>query len=115
MTGYGIEDVPNVELAIDDVAALQQEDAAQASLMAEAVIAVAEDDTVIGPMSKLEATKGLATTIVHSASCCSTPKERCCSSNGRRTRSRFPTFGQTHVVRTRCTALKNWNLRTPWV
>ena len=58
MTGYGIEDVPNVELAIDDVAALQQEDAAQASLMAEAVIAGAEDDTVIGPMSKLEAHQG---------------------------------------------------------
>ena len=58
MTGYGIEDVPNVELAIDDVAALQQEDAAQASLMAEAVIAVAEADSVIGPMSKLEAHQG---------------------------------------------------------
>ena len=58
MTGYGIEDVPNVELAIDDVAALQQEDAAQASLMAEAVIAVAEDYSVIGPMSKLEAHQG---------------------------------------------------------
>ena len=58
MTGYGIEDVPNVELAIDDVAALQQEDAAQASLMAEAVIAVAEDDSVIGPMSKLAAPPG---------------------------------------------------------
>jgi len=58
MTGYGIEDVPNVELAIDDVDALQKEDAAQATLMAEAVIAVAEDDTVIGPMSKLEAHQG---------------------------------------------------------
>ena len=58
MTGYGIEDVPNVELAIDDVDALQEEDAAQATLMAEAVIAVAEDDTVIGPMSKLEAHHG---------------------------------------------------------
>ncbi len=58
MTGYGIEDVPNVELTIDDVDALQQEDAAQATLMAEAVIAVAEDDTVIGPMSKLEAHRG---------------------------------------------------------
>ena len=58
MTGYGIEDVPNVELAIDDVDALQQEDAAQATLMAEAVVAVAEDDTVIGPMSKLEAHQG---------------------------------------------------------
>ena len=58
MTGYGIGDVPNVELAFDDVDALQQEDAAQATLMAEAVIAVAEDDTVIGPMSKLEAHQG---------------------------------------------------------
>ena len=58
MTGYRIVDVPNVELAIDDVDALQEEDAAQATLMAEAVIAVAEDDTVIGPMSKLEAHHG---------------------------------------------------------
>ena len=58
MTGYGIEDVPNVELAIEDVDALQQEDAVQATLMAEAVIAVTEDDTVIGPMSKLEAHQG---------------------------------------------------------
>ena len=58
MTGYGIEDVPNVELTIDDVDALQHEDAAQATLMAEAVIAVTEDDTVIGPMSKLEAHQG---------------------------------------------------------
>ena len=58
MTGYGIEDVPNVELAIDDVDALQHEDEAQATLMAEAVIAVTEDDTVIGPMSKLEAHRG---------------------------------------------------------
>ena len=58
MTGYGIEDVPNVELAIDDVDALQHEDEAQATLMAEAVIAVTEDDTVIGPMSKLEAHHG---------------------------------------------------------
>ena len=58
MKGYGIEDVPNVELAIDDVDALQHEDAAQATLMAEAVIAVTEDDTVIGPMSKLEAHQG---------------------------------------------------------
>ncbi len=58
MTGYGIEDVPNVELAIDDVDALQHEDEAQATLMAEAVIAVTEDDTVIGPMSKLEAHQG---------------------------------------------------------
>ena len=58
MTGYGIGDVPNVELAFDDVDALQQEDADQATLMAEAVIAVAEDDTVIGPMSKLEAHRG---------------------------------------------------------
>ena len=58
MKGYGIEDVPNVELAIDDVDALQHEDEAQATLMAEAVIAVTEDDTVIGPMSKLEAHQG---------------------------------------------------------
>ena len=59
MSGYGIDDVPNVELTGEKVIALENEDAAQAALMAEAVIAVAEDDTVIGPMSKLEAHQGV--------------------------------------------------------
>ena len=55
MSGYGIDDVPTVELAREKVASLNEEDAAQAALMAEAVIAVTENDTVTGPMSKLEA------------------------------------------------------------
>ena len=89
MTGYGIEDVCNVELAIDDVDALQQEDAAQATLMAEATQSPKTTPSSV-PCPSLKPTMGLATTIVHSAFCCSTPKERCCSSNGRRTRFMFP-------------------------
>jgi len=58
MSGYGISDVPHVELNPDEMAALRSADEAQASLMAEAVIQVAEDDTVIGPMSKLETHQG---------------------------------------------------------
>ena len=58
MSGYGIDDVPHVELNPDKMAALKAADQAQASLMAEAVIQVAEDDTVIGPMSKLETHQG---------------------------------------------------------
>ena len=58
MAGYGIDDVPHVELNPDKMAALKAADQAQASLMAEAVIQVAEDDTVIGPMSKLETHQG---------------------------------------------------------
>lgn len=58
MSGYGIDDVPHVELTQEKVTSLKKEDSAQAALMAEAVIAVAEDDTVIGPMSKLEAHQG---------------------------------------------------------
>ena len=58
MSGYGIDDVPHVELNQDDMNALQSSDAEQATLMAEAVICVAEDDTVIGPMSKLETHQG---------------------------------------------------------
>jgi geranylgeranyl diphosphate synthase type I len=58
MSGYGIDDVPTVELAREKVASLNEEDAAQAALMAEAVIAVTENDTVTGPMSKLEAHQG---------------------------------------------------------
>ena len=58
MSGYGISDVPHVELNPDEMAALGYADEAQASLMAEAVIHVAEDDTVIGPMSKLETHQG---------------------------------------------------------
>ena len=58
MSGYGIDDVPHVELNQDDMNALQSSDAEQATLMAEAVICVAEDDTVIGPMSKFETHQG---------------------------------------------------------
>ncbi len=58
MSGYGIDDVPHVELNPDEMSALDAADQAQASLMAEAVIQVAENDTVIGPMSKLETHQG---------------------------------------------------------
>ncbi len=58
MSGYGIDDVPHVELNQDAMNALQSSNAEQATLMAEAVICVAEDDTVIGPMSKLETHQG---------------------------------------------------------
>ena len=58
MSGYGIDDVPHVELNQDAMNALQSSDAEQATFMAEAVICVAEDDTVIGPMSKLETHQG---------------------------------------------------------
>ena len=49
--------------------------------MAEAVIQVAEDDTVIGPMSKLETHQGSVIFTERSASCCSTPTEKCSSNN----------------------------------
>ena len=55
MSGYGIDDVPHVELNPDDLVSLGKEDPEQVALMAEAVIHVSEDDTVLGPMSKLEA------------------------------------------------------------
>ena len=41
MAGYGINDVPHVELNPDEMAALNAADQSQASLMAEAVIQVA--------------------------------------------------------------------------
>ena len=58
MTWYGIDDVPHVRLEDSQKAALDSADALQAEFMAEAVIHVAEDDSVIGPMSKLEAHRG---------------------------------------------------------
>ena len=58
MAGYGIGDVPHVELNPDEIAAIQDADEAQATLMAEAVIHVTEHDEVVGPMSKLEAHQG---------------------------------------------------------
>ena len=81
MSGYGIDDVPHVELNQDDMNALQSSDAEQATLMAEAVICVAEDDTVIGPMSKLKPIKAPAITIERSVSFCSIRRERCCCSS----------------------------------
>jgi len=55
MAGYGIEDVPHVDLDNEAVASLGEKDPEQAALMAEAVIEVSEDDTVLGPISKLKA------------------------------------------------------------
>ena len=58
MAGYGIEDVPHVELSNDAAALLGNENTEQAALMAEAVIQVSENDQVLGPVSKLEAHQG---------------------------------------------------------
>ena len=58
MTGYGIGDVPHVDLGEDEKTSLRTADAEQAALMAEAVIQVTERDEVIGPLSKLEAHRG---------------------------------------------------------
>ena len=58
MSGYGIDDVPHLDLSRDEQASLDAHDAEQASLMAEAVIQVAEDDRIIGPISKLKAHQG---------------------------------------------------------
>ena len=55
MSGYGIDDVPHLDLDRAEQATLNTHDAEQASLMAEAVIQVAENDQVIGPISKLKA------------------------------------------------------------
>ena len=54
MSGYGINDVPHVELNDEAMASLGEENADQAALMAEAVIQVSEKDVVIGPISKLD-------------------------------------------------------------
>ena len=58
MTGYGIGDVPSVDLEDDQRASLAEADPVQATLMAEAVIRVTEQDEVVGPMSKLESHRG---------------------------------------------------------
>lgn len=58
MSGYGIDDVPHVKLADSELDVLADADATQVSLMAEAVIRVAENDTVLGPISKIEAHRG---------------------------------------------------------
>ena len=58
MSGYGIDDVPHLDLDRAEQATLNTHDAEQASLMAEAVIQVAENDQVIGPISKLKAHQG---------------------------------------------------------
>ena len=54
MSGYGINDVPHVELNDEAMASLGEENADQVALMAEAVIQVSEKDVVIGPISKLD-------------------------------------------------------------
>ena len=54
MSGYGIEDVPTIQMESDASSALDGSNSVQESLMAEAVIQVTEHDEVIGPISKLD-------------------------------------------------------------
>ena len=54
MSGYGIEDVPTMQIEADASGVLAGSDSTQESLMAEAVIQVTENDEVIGPISKLD-------------------------------------------------------------
>ena len=58
MSGYGIDDVPHLDLNHAEQATLNTHDAEQATLMAEALIQVAENDQVLGPISKLKAHQG---------------------------------------------------------
>ena len=54
MSGYGIGDVPTVQVEADASAVLLGSDSIQESLMSEAVIQVTENDEIIGPVSKLD-------------------------------------------------------------
>ena len=54
MSGYGIEDVPTMQIEADASDVLAGSDSTQESLMSEAVIQVNENDEVIGPISKLD-------------------------------------------------------------
>ena len=54
MSGYGIEDVPTMQIEADASDVLAGSDSTQESLMAEAVIQVTENDEVIGPISKFD-------------------------------------------------------------
>ena len=60
MTGYGISDVPTIELGDEEQTLLTSlgADATQSALMAEAIILTDEWDHVIGPASKIAAHKG---------------------------------------------------------
>ena len=59
MSGYGIEDVPTIQMESDALSALDGADSVQESLMAEAVIQVTEHDEVIGPISKFDSHFGV--------------------------------------------------------
>ncbi len=60
MTGYGISDVPTIELGDDEQNLLSSlgADATQSALMAEAIILTDEWDNVAGPGSKISAHRG---------------------------------------------------------
>ena len=58
MSGYGIDDVPSIDLDEGQVEILSNHNEHQAALMAEALIQVDEHDNVIGPVSKIDAHQG---------------------------------------------------------
>ncbi len=115
MSGYGIDDVPHLDLNRDEQASLDAHDAEQASLMAEAVIQVAEDDQIIGPISKLKAHQG--TGLFHRAFSVllfNTKGEMLLQQRSGE-KVTFPNVWANAVVRIRFTALMRWMSKMPWV
>ena len=111
MTGYGISDVPTIELGDEEQNLLTSlgADATQSALMAEAIILTDEWDHVIGPASKIAAHKGAGgRTTVHSVSCFLTARTVFCFNAVPQTKSPFQMFGQIPAALTHFTAKKKW-------
>ena len=86
MAGYGIEDVPHVELSNDAAALLGTENTEQAALMAEAVIRFLNTTWSWAPCQNSKRIRVPVRSTERLAFFCSTRKAKCCSSNGRRTK-----------------------------
>ena len=111
MSGYGIEDVPTIQMESDASSALDGSDSVQESLMAEAVIQVTEHDEVIGPISKLDSHfevgkyhRAFSVLLFDSSGRLLLQKEH-------HTKSRSQVFGQIRVVLILFILKKRWNSR----
>ena len=109
MSGYGIEDVPTIQMESDASSALDGSDSVQESLMAEAVIQVTENDEVIGPICSLDSHFEVVNTTAFQCFTCLIYQVDLCCKKEHHTKSHFPGVWANSCCFIHYILKKRWN------
>ena len=117
MAGYGISDVPTIELADDEQKLLSSlgADSTQSALMAEAIILTDEWDQVIGPGSKIAAHRGTGAYHRAFSVLLFDNQKRLLLQRRASDKSPSPVYGQTLAAPTPSTVTRKWKRQMPSV